>query len=68
MKTKTITLSDMKGKLSRAEMKNIKAGDDGELGIGDDNYDCLHFACTTATDCQNASCGSKCDGGHCYKS
>lgn len=55
MKTKKMSLSNIKGKLSRAEMKNILAGLDPE-------EDPCNDECTTNSDCPT---DRYCGGGTC---
>jgi hypothetical protein len=47
MKTKKMSLANIKGKLSRAEMKQIMAGS-------------TNCGCTGDADCVTNHCGSKC--------
>jgi hypothetical protein len=47
MKTTKMSLANIQGKLSRAEMKNIMAGSGGKCGD----------LCFTADDCPDSSCG-----------
>ena len=50
MKTKKMSLENIQGKLSRAEMKNIMAGSGGSGGK------CGNL-CFTADDCPTSNCG-----------
>ena len=57
MKTKKMSLANIQGKLSRAEMKNIMAGSGGSGGCCGSDRDCGG----NATFCDNAY---SCDCGH----
>lgn len=52
MKTKKMSLANIQGKLSRAEMKQIMAGSGGES--------CNTYWCSTNSDCVTKNCGNRC--------
>jgi hypothetical protein len=59
METTKMSLANIQGKLSRAEMKNIMAGS-GACPYG-------HLSCSTNTDCGNINAGVCCGSGCCWQ-
>ena len=59
MKSQKMSLANIQGKLSRAEMKNIMAGDGNEdqIGPGDDSSNSgWGTCCTPSGDCGGPGC------------
>lgn len=52
MRTTKMSLANIKGKLSRAEMKQIMAGS---------GTDCNTYICYTTSDCTASKCGNACN-------
>ena len=59
MQTKKISLTDIKGKLSRAEMKNIMAGQDDNTCLDQYSYDCSSTQkCCSGLKCETNGTGT----------
>ncbi len=57
MKTKKLSLANIEGKLSRAEMKNIMAGSGGDCQGFDQQCSTInHLNCCTGYTCANFKC------------
>ncbi|QGW29469.1 hypothetical protein [Phnomibacter ginsenosidimutans] len=64
METKKMSLATVAGKLSRAEMKNVMAGNSSFEDTGDETIECNDTCLTTADcpldrKCTTGTCGGK---------